>query len=97
MKNDVKNKEIEIVEIESAETARLEAFKKKYGVQVNGYPTIFKILGKVEYYQGPRDAKSITKWALLNSIKGGFSRNKNRRKKKTLHLSHSKRPLFGKL
>lgn len=83
MKSDLKNNPIEIVEIEDSEVARLTAFKKKHGIQINGYPTIFKILGKVEYYNGPRDAKSIKQWALLNAIKGGKMRSK-RRKFKTI-------------
>ena len=81
MKNDLKNHPIEIVEIEVSEIARLEAFKKKHGVQDNGYPTIFKIMGKVEYYNGPRDAKSIKTWALSNKINGGKNSRKNNGKK----------------
>lgn len=78
MKSDLKNYPIEIVEIEDSEVARLDAFKKKHGIQVDGYPTIFKILGKVEYYKGNRDAKSIKRWALLDTIKGGKTRIKRR-------------------
>ena len=83
VKNDLKNHPIEIVEIEDSEVARLAAFKKKHGLQVSGYPTIFKILGKVEYYNGPRDAKSIKQWALLNTIKGGINK-RNKQPRKTL-------------
>jgi len=71
MKTDLKNHPIEIIEIEETEKQRLEEFKRKHNIKVEGYPTIFKILGKVEYYKGPRDAESIKRWALLNTIKGG--------------------------
>jgi len=80
MKSDLKNHEIEIVEIEASEIARLAAFKKKHGIQIDGYPTIFKILGKVEYYKGPRDAESIKQWALLDTMKGGKMGRKRRNK-----------------
>ena len=78
MKQHLKNHPIEIVEIEASEIARLEAFKKKHGIQVDGYPTIFKITGKVEYYKGPRDAESIKQWAQSNTIKGGIHQSKRR-------------------
>ena len=80
MKSDLKNHPIEIVEIEASEVARLTAFKKKHGIQVNGYPTIFKILGNVEYYNGPRDTKSIKRWALSDTINGGKMGRKRRNK-----------------
>jgi thiol-disulfide isomerase/thioredoxin len=78
MKQHLKNHPIEIVEIEASEIARLEAFKKKHGIMEQGYPTIFKISGKVEYYKGPRDVKSMTQWALSDTIKGGKRRIKRR-------------------
>jgi len=83
MKTDLKNHPIEIVEIEESEKQRLEDFKKKHKVKVAGYPTIFKIIGRVEYYKGPRDSESIKHWALSNTIKGG-KKTRNKRYKKNL-------------
>jgi antirestriction protein len=81
MKQELKNHPIEIIEIEASEQKRLKDFKKKHGIQVNGYPTIFKIAGGVEYFQGSRDAESLKQWALSDTMKGGFKRSNKRSKK----------------
>jgi thiol-disulfide isomerase/thioredoxin len=88
MKQELKNHPIEFIEIEASEQKRLEDFKKKHGIQVNGYPTIFKIAGGVEYFQGSRDTESLTQWALSDTMKGGFKR-RNRRNK-SLRNKHNK-------
>lgn len=75
MKSEIKNLPIEIVEIEESEKDRLSAFTEKYKIQVDGYPTIFKITNTTEYYHGPPEAEAIKTWALSDSkMMGGKQR-----------------------
>jgi len=53
-------------------------------VQVNGFPTLFKIVGgNIEYYNGERSANSLLEWAKLSNQNGGKTR-KNRKTRKNL-------------
>ena len=74
---------------------RVEDFK--------GYPTIFKKTSKgVEFYQGSRNAQSLTDWVLAKPSHGGFQyktpmqktnkhkRSKSKSKSKTISKSKSK-------
>ena len=77
---------LSFIEIEESQTAKMEQFKKKYPqLQVNGYPTIFKINAnkRIEYYSGARTAQEIGQWALqktANTRKRQFRRNRAMRK-----------------
>lgn len=87
MKSQIKKSHIEFIEIEASETTDLEKFENQHNtkIQVNGYPTIFKITEHVEYYQGPRDANNLQKWALSNNKRqGGSSRKNKKSKRKTI-------------
>jgi thiol-disulfide isomerase/thioredoxin len=79
------------MEVEEAELYKIEQYNKTnpngtFIDSARGYPTIYKIVGgKVEYYHGPRDAKTMASWALNKKhIKGGYrgtrklKSNKNR-------------------
>jgi thiol-disulfide isomerase/thioredoxin len=79
-----KNKKINIFELEDSDTnkeSKLKSVgKKTHGgsIQVNGFPTLFKILnGKVEYYNGERTFDALLKWAKHTFSYGGKTR-KNR-------------------
>ena len=53
-------------------------------LQVNGFPTLFKISGgNIEYYNGERNATSLLDWAKLSNQNGG----KTRKNRKTMKLS----------
>lgn len=61
------NKHIEFIEIEEGEYEKMNKFKLRFpDIQINGYPTIFKIYPnkKIEYYTGNRLAYDIKKWSL---------------------------------
>jgi thiol-disulfide isomerase/thioredoxin len=81
-----KSKDISYMEVEDTELYKIEQFNQKNGTFIDsarGYPTIYKIVGgKVEYYTGERDAKTMAEWALNKKhIKGGARKlksNKNR-------------------
>lgn len=73
LKKSVKN--IQFVEIEEKQMNKKNDFETKYAkylntingkpqLEVNGYPTIFKIHPnkKIEYYNGPRTAEAMKKW-----------------------------------
>ena len=54
---------------------------------INGYPTIFKIVGKqLEYFKGDRTAESIYKW--FKGVQKGGTRKSQRRSRSR---SHNKR------
>ena len=79
-----KNKKFNIFELEDSDTnkeSKLKSVgKKTHGgsIQVNGFPTLFKILnGKVEYYNGERTFDALLKWAKHTISYGGKTR-KNR-------------------
>jgi hypothetical protein len=64
----------QILEIEDSDhdkNAKMERINKTiYGgkLQANGYPTIFKnVGGKIEYYEGNRNAADMEKWFLGKS------------------------------
>jgi thiol-disulfide isomerase/thioredoxin len=62
-----KDANIEIVEIEENEHEKLNKLKQRFPhLQINGYPTIFKIYAnkKIEYYTGNRLVFDMTKWAI---------------------------------
>jgi thiol-disulfide isomerase/thioredoxin len=62
-----KDANIEIVEIEENEHEKLNKLKQRFPhLQINGYPTIFKILPnkQIEYYSGNRLSFDMTKWAI---------------------------------
>ena len=77
-------KHLQIVEIEESQTEKMANFKAQHpNLQVNGYPTIFKIHpnGHIEYYSGERTADKMQKWALQkNGGKQTFRRKKRERK-----------------
>jgi thiol-disulfide isomerase/thioredoxin len=83
MKTNLKqNAHLQIIEIEESQNELLTEFKSKHpNLQINGYPTIFKIHsnGAIEYYSGDRKANEMQKWALRK--KGG--KQTFRRKKRT--------------
>lgn len=69
---------LKIIEIEVSNDNKLEQFKQKYpNLEINGYPTIFKIYpnGQIEYYNGNRIAFDMKKWALENRYKKTKTKN----------------------
>jgi len=83
-------KNIQFVDIEEKQINKKQQFETKHAkslnlingnpqLEVNGYPTIFKIHPnrKIEYYTGPRTAQAIKHWVL--------PRNKSIRKKKVFN------------
>uniref|UniRef100_A0A6C0HAV1 Thioredoxin domain-containing protein n=1 Tax=viral metagenome TaxID=1070528 RepID=A0A6C0HAV1_9ZZZZ len=84
-----KNKKCNIFEVEDSDVnkdAKLKSVGKKINggsIQVNGFPTLFKILnGNVEYYNGERTFDALLKWANRTFSYGGKTR-KNRRNQVT--------------
>lgn len=70
-------KTVQFVDIEEKQINKKHQFESKYAkslnlinnnpqLEVNGYPTIFKIHPnrKIEYYTGPRTAQAIKHWVL---------------------------------
>jgi len=73
---------IKIIEIEVSNANKLERFKQKYpNIDINGYPTIFKIYpnGQIDYYNGNRIAFDMKKWALENKYKNKKTNNRRSR------------------
>ena len=83
-------KTIQFVDIEEKQTNKKQQFEAKHAkslnlinnnpqLEVNGYPTIFKIQPnkKIEYYTGTRTAQAIKQWVL--------PRNKTIRKKRSFN------------
>lgn len=88
MKSTIKNgSNIQFIEIEEGQINKLERFKQQFpNLEVNGYPTIFKIQpnGSIEYYNGARLAYDMKKWATNNNqIKKANKTNKKTAKRKT--------------
>ena len=93
-------KNVEFVDIEEKETNKKQQFESKNAkslnlinnkpqLEVNGYPTIFKIHPnrKIEYYTGARTAHAIKQWVL--------PRNKTIRKKPSYrNKTHRRRHRF---
>jgi len=81
---------VQTIEIEEAETDKRAQFEKthKKTIDVNGYPTIFKIVNnKIEYYSGPREAEDMKRWVLSTPQKKAsnktFRRHRQKRKNKS--------------
>lgn len=70
---------VQFIEIEESESAKRSQFEKKIKstLDVNGYPTIFKIHTSkpVEYYTGPRTAQEMRRWILSSSSNKKTRRN----------------------
>jgi thiol-disulfide isomerase/thioredoxin len=81
-----KDANIEIVEIEENENEKLNKLKERFPeLQINGYPTVFKIHPnkQIEYYTGNRLSFDMKKWATeknktiknRKSVKNAFVKN----------------------
>jgi hypothetical protein len=84
MKNMIHNKNITFIEIEEQQQNKINKFKHQHpSLQVNGYPTIFKIYPnkKIEYYNNDRIANDMKKWALTNVKKNVQTKRKYNGKK----------------
>jgi len=86
-----KNKHIQFVEIEESQQKKLNKFKNKFPkLEINGYPTIFKINANksIEYYTGNRITNDMKKWATekntTRSTKKRFRKMKHNNTKKYL-------------
>jgi len=67
--NTKNNSNIQFIEIEESQVNKLDRFKKQFpNLEVNGYPTIFKIYPNrtIEYYNGARLARDMQNWATEN-------------------------------
>ena len=67
-----KNKHFQFIEIEADEEQKLNNLKKRFPqLEINGYPTIFKITANkhIEYYTGNRITHDMKKWATEKGIK----------------------------
>ena len=65
-----KNNHFQFVEIEESQQQKLNNFKKRFPqLEINGYPTIFKITANksIEYYTGNRITNDMKKWATEKS------------------------------
>jgi thiol-disulfide isomerase/thioredoxin len=79
-----KNRNIQFIEFEEAQQDKLNKFKKKFPqLEINGYPTIFKINNKkqIEYYTGNRITMDMKKW--INEKNNRSIRKMFRRKNHT--------------
>jgi len=81
-----KNKNIEMIEIEEKNQTKLDILKNQFPeLQVNGYPTIFKIRPNrhIEYYTGNRNAIDMKKWIIdkNRSTKKRFRKRKHNKTK----------------
>ena len=84
---------VNVVEFETDEDkASFEQFQQKNNVhiQVNGFPTLFKLTGgnennqpNVTYYEGARDVDKLKTWALGSEQSGGKRKKRNQRKTKS--------------
>ena len=87
---------IQLVEIEESDTTNLTNFKNEHpDLEVNGYPTIFKIhpTKKIEYYSGNRDASSMLTWAnagIKSDVPKRFRKKGGTRKTKQRKTKHRK-------
>lgn len=90
--------DIDIVEIESSDLNNLKKFNKSHkgqNVEYSGFPTIAKYHnGKVEYYKGERDAKSMMAWAKTKLQSTKTRKNKKPTKKRKRRAKQTKRRLF---
>lgn len=93
MKSLIKNKDIEIVEFEENQKDELDEFKKGFPhLQINGYPTVFKILPnkQIEYYEGNRVSHDMKKWVLEKSKMNRKSAKNGGVKKRTVKNANKK-------
>ena len=78
----------QFIEIEESEIEKRSNFEKKMNVKldVNGYPTIFKIHPnkQIEYYSGPRTANDMRKWVLSSPVKKTMKRSRPQRNTRKL-------------
>jgi thiol-disulfide isomerase/thioredoxin len=75
---------VQTIEIEESETEKRTEFEKKHKktINVNGYPTIFKIVNnKIDYYSGPREPEDMKRWVLSRPNKKTFTRQRNTKRK----------------
>ena len=75
----------EVFDVEEQQLHKLELLNKKYALQepvsYKGFPTIVKVHnGKVEYFEGSRDAKNILSW-LYTNVKTMDKKTKRKSKK----------------
>ncbi len=78
------NSNIQVIEIGEHQQHKLNEFKKQYPyLQVNGYPSIFKIHpnGQIDYYMGTRLAVNMKKWA--TEKKNGKTQKFNQKSRNT--------------
>jgi thiol-disulfide isomerase/thioredoxin len=79
LKTMIQKDRVQFIEIEESESAKRSQFEKKTkrSLNVNGYPTIFKIHTNkpVEYYTGPRTAQDMRQWILSSSSNKKTRRN----------------------
>jgi len=87
LKSSLKFKQIKpkVFDIEEQQLHKLELLNKKYALQepvsYKGFPTIVKVHnGKVEYFEGSRDAKNILSW-LYTNVKSMDKKTKKKSKK----------------
>lgn len=88
---DDNNKEHVDEDIKEPVDVLIKKFNEKYLADKNdkleineGFPTIFKLYdGKIEYFNGERDADTMIAWFKQHKIKGGIRRNLNKSKKRS--------------
>lgn len=88
LKQSIPNGRVQFIEIEESESEKRSHFenKMKTKLNVNGYPTIFKIHTKkpVEYYTGPRTADHMRRWIMANKkTKNITMKRTNKKPRKT--------------
>jgi len=79
MKMDLNEPQYEYVEIEDSQPDKMQRIEEinrrlnDHTLEVNGYPTIFRIRGgNIDYYNGDRTADEMKKWFINeNEMKGG--------------------------
>ena len=98
LKKSLSTSRVQFIEIEESESAKRAHFEKKNKTQlnVNGFPTIFKIQhGKpVQYYTGPRTADAMRAWIGVQSSNKHTRKNTHRR---PINKNKSQKRWFGLL
>ena len=82
-----RNNQCKIIEIDAdvnkdQQIAQINIGVKGQKLVANGFPTVFKKKnGRIEYYNGERNAKAIGAWAMshINKMKGGYILQKSRK------------------
>lgn len=83
MKQQINNKNIKYIEIEEQEHKKLNNFRKQYpSLQINGYPTIFKIYPNktIEYFNKDRIANVMKQWATKKIVPKTVNKRNFRKK-----------------